>query len=155
MPSARWMVLNAPVTSDEPVGVVFAATDSGGQIAAQLPVQLLTPDVSFLKMYRVIPLSSTRIDPSVGFWADITVAPVIGVEGATVGAVVGAAAGAVVGAVVGASVGAVVGAAVGAVVGAVVGAADGAAALGAQAARTSVAINTSPMSMGVRTLRNM
>ena len=58
LPSERVISANVPVTPEPPVGA--AMVDSGGQAVAQLPVQLLTPDASFLKVYRVMPLSSTR-----------------------------------------------------------------------------------------------
>jgi len=73
--------------------------NSGGQLAAQVPEQLLVFIVSLEKIYRVMPFESTRIWPKEALWPTLTVAavpacPVVGVGPVTgttaVGAVVGA-----------------------------------------------------------------
>jgi len=113
VPSERVIVPKAPVTPLPAVGVAPPDTVKAGQLAMQAPEQLLTPGVSFCKIYKVFPLASVRILPRVALLVTITVAPPAGaavevapVLGSDVAAVVGAAVGAVV--AVAAVVGAVV-----------------------------------------------
>lgn len=60
-----------PVTPVPAVGAPFV--NNGGQRVAQLPLQalaaaaLLVPCVSLVKIYKVIPLESTRKEPRVEF----------------------------------------------------------------------------------------
>ena len=91
MPSGRVITPSVPVTPVPAWGATPFAATNGGQMVKQLPVQALTPGVSFLKIYNVIPLLSTRnvprlvvdevliIDVDIGVSATVGVVPAAGV----------------------------------------------------------------------------
>lgn len=86
IPSARVITPMVPVTPLPAVGAVPPLADKAGQVVRHPAVQVLVSAVSFLKMYSVILLASTRKFPSVVFAVDtLMVVVVIGVTAPAVG----------------------------------------------------------------------
>ena len=65
VPSARVIVLTLPVSPAEATKPAAEVTVYGGQIVAQVPVQLLTPGVSLAYLYKVMPFDAVRKFPKV------------------------------------------------------------------------------------------